>query len=151
MRAKKTLNFSSTLVKTEIQTKKRDNLTVLIPSEVGGVARAEETGDKMSSEDARLKAEDTAGQRLRCEGCGVQSSSTEKLERHQRLFHDSKGAKKDSNALFKCVQCSKGFSGVAKLLIHKYSHSVKLKPGGVCNLCKARFDNIKRHHLEKHI
>ena len=55
--------------------------------------------------------------------------------------------------MFKCFQCKKRFSNVAKLLMHKKSHSRKAKPKtqGVCNLCKSRFDDIKRHQLEKHM
>ena len=146
---KKTLNLSSTQVKTETKT---GNISVQ-PSHGGG-SRAEKSGDQRQSEDDRKKAESSPDQRLKCDGCGVQSSSSRKLERHRRIFHDYKDSQNDTSkaTMFKCFQCRKSFSGVAKLLIHKYSHTTKLKHGGgVCNLCKARFDDIKRHHLEKHI
>ena len=40
---------------------------------------------------------------------------------------------------------------VAKLLIHKYCHASKLKCGSVCNLCKSRFEDIRKHHRDTHI
>ena len=40
---------------------------------------------------------------------------------------------------------------VAKLLIHKYCHASKLKCGSVCNLCKSRFEDIRKHHRDAHI
>lgn len=148
---KRTLNFSSAQVKTETQAK-TGNSSVQ-PSEIGGGARAEKSGGLRQSDDDRKKADTSQDQGLRCDGCGVQASSSRKLERHKRIFHDYKAAQNDSNKsiAFKCFQCRKNFSGVAKLLIHKNSHTAKLKPGGVCNLCKSRFDDIKRHHLDKHI
>ena len=147
---KRTLNFSSTQVKTETQPK-TGNKSVQ-PTDIGG-ARAEKSGGHRQSDDDRKKADPPPDQGLRCDGCGVQSSSSRKLERHKRIFHDYKAAQNDSfkSMALKCFQCRKNFSGVAKLLIHKNSHTGKLKPGGVCNLCKSRFDDIKRHHLEKHI
>ena len=116
--------------------------------------RAERSGDQRPSEGDREEAE--TGKRLRCDECGVQSSTSEKLGRHKRLFHDNKEAQNnDTNksVMFKCVQCKKRFSSVAKLLMHKNSHSHTAKPrtGGICNLCKSRFDDIKIHQLEKHI
>ena len=148
---KKTLNFSSTQVKTETKT---ENISVQ-PSHRGGVRADEKSGDQRQSEDYRKKAESSPDQRLKCDGCGVQSSSSRKLERHRRIFHDYKAAQNDISkaTTFKCFQCRKSFNGVAKLLIHKYSHTTKLLKhgGGVCNLCKSKFDDIKRHHLEKHI
>ena len=55
--------------------------------------------------------------------------------------------------MFECIQCKKCFSNVAKLLMHKKSHSRKAKPKtrGVSNLCKSRLDDIKKHQLEKHM
>ena len=146
---KKTLNFSSTQVKTETKT---GNISVQ-PSHGGGVRADEKLGDQRQSEDDRKKAESSPDQRLKCDGCGVQSSSSRKLERHKRIYHDYKASQNETSkaTTFKCFQCRKSFSGVAKLLIHKYSHTTKLRPGGVCNLCKSRFDDIKKHHLEKHI
>ena len=147
---KRTLNFSSTQVKTETQTTTGN--TSVQPSEIRGARAAKSDGQRQSDDDKK-KADTPPDQVLRCDGCGVQSSSSRKLERHKRIFHDYKASQNDSNKsmAFKCFHCRKNFSGVAKLLIHKNSHTAKLKPGGVCNLCKARFDDIKRHHLEKHI
>ena len=85
----------------------------------------------------------------KCEVCGVASSSEQKMERHRRLHGTTRKAALKS--VFKCSQCRKTFNQFAKLIIHKYNHPKSLKSNDLCNLCKARFDDLYRHHLEVHI
>ena len=108
------------------------------------------TGSKTRSE-AKMKnslernseGEEPGG--LRCEVCDIKASSITRLERHRRLHQTL-----ENSSSFKCLQCRKSFDQLAKLLIHKHSHS-RLKPGGVCNLCRARYSNIAWHHQNYHI
>merc|ERR1712129_132142 len=88
----------------------------------------------------------------KCEICGVASSSEQKMERHRR-FHGTSGSSRKTalKSVFKCSLCRKTFNQFAKLIIHKYNHPKSLKSNDLCNLCKARFDDISRHHLEVHI
>jgi len=83
----------------------------------------------------------------KCEVCGVGSSSKLKMQRHRRLHRNYEKPKLQ----FKCNLCSKTFNHFAKFIIHKYNHPKSLKSNDLCNLCKARFENISLHHVEVHI
>ena len=86
---------------------------------------------------------------FKCEICGVTSSSEYKMERHRKLHQTN--LKVPRKTMFKCVKCRKTFNQFAKLIIHKYNHPKSLKSNDLCNLCKARFEDLSRHHLEVHI
>ena len=87
----------------------------------------------------------------RCDMCNIQSTSKRKLERHRRLCHET-STNNVASSSYRCFQCRKTFNQFAKLLIHKYSHPVSgVKSGNVCNLCRTRFDDIKKHHQETHL
>eukprot|EP00092_Neocalanus_flemingeri_P015548 GFUD01016830.1.p1 GENE.GFUD01016830.1~~GFUD01016830.1.p1 ORF type:complete len:241 (-),score=27.06 GFUD01016830.1:112-834(-) len=103
----------------------------------------------LASEIRNVETVDVKEKMLKCEMCGVTSSSEHKMERHRKLHQTNRKVPKKT--VFKCFQCRKTFNQFAKLIIHKYNHPKSLKSNDLCNLCKARFENLSRHHLEVHI
>jgi len=151
----------------EIRTKSRKNLNFCsssptrISSTTNSFVRSKtQTLREQNKEKVEQNQSEKAEQRdekgkmeqiLRCEKCDIQSTSKRKLERHRRLCHET-STNKPGTSSYRCFQCRKSFNQFAKLLIHKYSHPVSgVKFGNVCNLCRTRFHDIKKHHQEAHI
>ena len=85
---------------------------------------------------------------LKCNQCGVTSSSEGKMKKHIQVHEEQRVYNKANKYKFRCLQCRKKFNQLAKLLLHRKSH--KNRQEELCHPCNRRQKNLPEHYQNVH-
>ena len=85
---------------------------------------------------------------LKCNQCGVTSSSEGKMKKHIQVHEEQRVNNKATKYKFRCLQCRKKFNQLAKLLLHRKSH--KNRQEELCHPCNKRQKNLPEHYQNVH-